>query len=156
MCINYRMNSNKPKNTGILSGLFGFLGKNSSTKNNSTKNNSTKNNNTKNNSTLPAANGVNAPTIKNETSPNQTGGMASVNFGYGPRMQQPSEAVMEWATTAGAPMPSKSEMRNVAHGGYRKTRRNRNKSTGGKRRNRNKTNGGKRRNRNRTKRNRRN
>jgi hypothetical protein len=53
------------------------------------------------------------------------GGMAPVNFGYGPRMQQPSNAVMYWATTAGAPMPPESEMRNVAHGGKRRTHRKR-------------------------------
>ena len=33
---------------------------------------------------------------------------------------QPSEGVMEWATTAGAPTPSAAEMRGVAHGGTRK------------------------------------
>ena len=30
---------------------------------------------------------------------------------------QPSERVMQWATTAGAPMPSAAEMRGVARGG---------------------------------------
>jgi hypothetical protein len=35
---------------------------------------------------------------------------------------QPSQGVMRWATTAGAPMPSAAEMRNVAHGGKRRTR----------------------------------
>jgi hypothetical protein len=51
----------------------------------------------------------------------QTGGVAPVNYRYPPNMQQPSEAVMEWATTADAPTPL-SGMRNVAHGGRRKHR----------------------------------
>ena len=62
--------------------------------------------------------------------------MAPVNFSYGPRMQQPSEEIMEWATTAGAPTPTGPQMRNVAHGGNRRNRTRRNK-TGGVRRNRN-------------------
>lgn len=36
---------------------------------------------------------------------------------------QPSNAIMEWATTAGIPTPAK--MQNVAHGGKRSTRRKR-------------------------------
>ena len=36
---------------------------------------------------------------------------------------QPSEGVMEWATTAGAPTPSAAEMRGVAHGGRRSRKR---------------------------------
>ena len=54
-----------------------------------------------------------------------SGGMAPVNFSYGPRMQQPSERVMQWATTAGVPTPTGPEMRNVAHGGKRRTHRKR-------------------------------
>ena len=54
---------------------------------------------------------------------NQMGGVAPVNFRYPANMQQPSEAVMNWATTAGADMPPANEMRNVAHGGARKTRK---------------------------------
>jgi hypothetical protein len=38
---------------------------------------------------------------------------------------QPSQRVMHWATTAGAATPSAAEMRNVAHGGKRSTRRKR-------------------------------
>ncbi len=49
----------------------------------------------------------------------QSGGVAPVNYRYPPNMQQPSEAVMEWATTADAPTPL-SGMRNVAHGGRRR------------------------------------
>lgn len=49
----------------------------------------------------------------------QEGGVAPVNYRYPGNMQQPSEAVMEWATTAGAPTPL-SGMRNVAHGGRRR------------------------------------
>jgi len=54
-----------------------------------------------------------------------TGGMAPVNFSYGPRMQQPSEKIMQWATTAGVPTPTGPEMRNVAHGGKRRTHKKR-------------------------------
>jgi hypothetical protein len=57
----------------------------------------------------------------------QAGGVlvgAPVNYRYPPNMQQPSEEVMEWATTAGAPTPL-SGMRNVAHGGRRHKRRHR-------------------------------
>jgi hypothetical protein len=61
----------------------------------------------------PVTAGVNAP-IK--------GGAAPVNFRYPANMQQPSEEIMEWATTAGAPTPI-SGMRNVAHGGKRSTHR---------------------------------
>lgn len=49
----------------------------------------------------------------------QSGGVAPVNYRYPPNMQQPSDAVMEWTTTAGAPTPL-SGMRNVAHGGRRR------------------------------------
>lgn len=38
---------------------------------------------------------------------------------------QPSERVMHWATTAGAPTPCAKEMQGVAHGGRRRTRRTR-------------------------------
>ena len=57
--------------------------------------------------------------------PNQMGGMAPVNAQYPSGMQQPSEVVMKWATTAGAPMPPESEMRGVAHGGKRRTHKQR-------------------------------
>lgn len=36
---------------------------------------------------------------------------------------QPSERVMQWATTAGAATPSAGEMQGVAHGGRRTRRR---------------------------------
>jgi hypothetical protein len=52
----------------------------------------------------------------------QAGGVAPTNFRYPANMQQPSEEIMEWATTAGAPTPI-SGMRNVAHGGKRSTRK---------------------------------
>ena len=38
---------------------------------------------------------------------------------------QPSERVMQWATTAGAPTPCAKDMQGVAHGGRRRTRRRR-------------------------------
>lgn len=99
--------------------------------------------------------------------PGQTGGVAPTGYSVPGNQRQPSEQIMEWATTAGAPTPT-SGMRNVAHGGRRnrtrRNRRNRNRSrrnkTGGSRRNRNRSRrnktGGNRRNRNRSRRNRRN
>ena len=68
-----------------------------------------------------------APPVTNPFMPPSTtsGGMAPVNFSYGPRMQQPSERVMQWATTAGVPTPTGPEMRNVAHGGKRRTHKRR-------------------------------
>lgn len=56
------------------------------------------------------------------TSGGMRGGMASVNS-YPSMNAQPSHGVMRWATTAGAAMPSAAEMRNVAHGGKRRTQR---------------------------------
>jgi hypothetical protein len=71
--------------------------------------------------------------------------MAPVNFRYGASMAQPSKAVMDWATTANAPMPPAAEMRNVAHGGKRRTRRSKSRRGGSKRKSyRNKKRGGKR------------
>jgi hypothetical protein len=102
-------------------------------KNNSVKNNIPKNINIKNNtrkSMNVASNSMNVSnTALNQTalspsSPIQSGGMAPVGFQYPPNMRQPSDAVMEWATTAGIPTPL-SGMRNVAHGGKRKTYRKR-------------------------------
>ncbi len=51
----------------------------------------------------------------------QEGGVAPLNFRHG--AQQPSEEVMKWATTAGVPTPVAPQMRGVAHGGKRHTRR---------------------------------
>ena len=48
---------------------------------------------------------------------------ASVTYRTVSANPQPSERVMQWATTAGAPMPSAAEMRGVARGGKRRTRR---------------------------------
>jgi len=59
--------------------------------------------------------------------PNQTGGVAPVNFEYPANMRQPSDKVMEWATTAGLPTPT-TGMRNVAHGGSRKNKSRKNKT----------------------------
>ncbi len=78
---------------------------------------------------MPATAGVNAPT----DAPNQTGGVAPLNFRYPANMQQPSEAVMRWATTAGMPAPA--NMRGVAQGGgKRRTKRRRTKRRSTKRR----------------------
>ena len=120
----------------------------SSTNNSKKANNSGKNTNvpkTLTNNDKPVTAPLNAPTL---------GGAASVN--YRAAHMQPSEAVMDWATTADAPMPSASEMRGVAHGGTRRNRNRRNK-TGGSRRNKNRSRrnktGGNRRNKNRSRRN---
>ena len=51
------------------------------------------------------------------------GGMAPVNYSTVSANPQPSENVMQWSTTAGYPRPSAAEMRNVAHGGRRRTKR---------------------------------
>lgn len=137
MSLKYRM-SNSSNNS---KGLFGALGdaisgatnavtkavagnsKNNTKKNNnSVKNtsNSAKNMNIKKNSVVPVTAGVNAPTQPNSTAP-QAGGVAPLNFRYPANMQQPSERIMQWATTAGMPAPP--DMRGVAHGGKRSTRR---------------------------------
>jgi hypothetical protein len=123
---------------------------NSKKANNSAKNGNVVKTSTNNTNVKPVTAELNAPT---------SGGAASVN--YRSAHMQPSEAVMRWATTADAEMPSAAEMRGVAHGG---TRRNKNRSrrnkTGGTRRNRNRSRrnktGGNRRNKNRSRRNRRN
>ena len=119
-----------------------------STNNSKKANNYGKNTNvpkTLTNNAKPVTAPLNAPTL---------GGAASVN--YRAAHMQPSEAVMDWATTADAPMPSASEMRGVAHGGTRRNRNRRNK-TGGSRRNKNRSRrnktGGNRRNKNRSRRN---
>lgn len=142
MCLKYRMstnNSGSKPSEGFLNkiNVFGLFGNKNSSKNNTAKNGmnviniNSKNNTSKN--VMPASTGV--PTV-----PVTTGGMAPVNFRYGANMQQPSEEVMKWATTAGAPMPPAAMMRNVAHGGSRRNRNRRNKSRkGGSRRNRNKS-----------------
>jgi hypothetical protein len=57
------------------------------------------------------------------------GGMAPIQAGMTLKAYQPSENVMRWATTAGAATPSEAEMRNVAHGGSRRSRRHRRKHT---------------------------
>lgn len=141
MCLNYRMNSTNSKPTTNNGGIFGAIGKAFSNAKNAvvgSKNtkNMTKRNNAKNANVMPASTGV--PSV-----PVTTGGMAPVNFRYGANMQQPSEEVMKWATTAGAPMPPAAMMRNVAHGGRRRTRRNKSRSGGSKRKSyRNKKRGG--------------
>lgn len=56
---------------------------------------------------------------------NQKGGVAPVSYTIPPTQRQPSEQIMEWATTAGASAPSGQQMKNVAYGG---TRRKRNKT----------------------------
>ncbi len=60
--------------------------------------------------------------VKNNTG-NQAGGVAPVGYSTPYNMRQPSEAVMDWTTRADANTPSAAEMRNVAHGGVRKTRK---------------------------------
>jgi hypothetical protein len=134
-------------------------------KNNVPKNN-TKNNAAKANNTAETVNVPKPETVTFGFKPSpQAGGVASVTYNVPDAQRQPSEEIMEWATTAGAPTPT-TGMRNVAHGGARRTRRNRNRrnKTGGSRRNRNRSrrnrtrrnrnkSGGSRRNRNRSRRN---
>ena len=124
--------SNSSKNEGLLStlsfGLFGSKNSNMNTKTN-TKTNTSR---SKNNGVLPVSAGI--PNVKTELNasnspkPNQTGGMAAINFRYPSNMQQPSYEVMRWATTAGVPTPTGSQMRNVAHGGKRRTHKKHRKS----------------------------
>ena len=164
--------SNKSMNSSSNSGgIFGAIGNafkkatnavtgnNKKTINSSNAkkvNNSTKKNNSVRNSSMnakPVTSGINAPvlnfTAANNTAVIKGGFVAPVNFRYPPNMQQPSEEVMEWAMTAGAPTPTGPQMRNVAHGGKRRTHRkrrshrrkstHRRRSYGGKRHRRSKT-----------------
>ena len=103
MCLKYRM--------GVLNNI-------ASTFKSMVPGNNGKN---RNNSAMPVTNPYTPPTSSNANAPNQTGGVAPVNFRYPPNMQQPSDAVMKWATTAGMPAPP--DMRGVARGGKRRTRR---------------------------------
>jgi hypothetical protein len=57
--------------------------------------------------------------VKPVTNPQQ-GGVAPAFYQTPANMRQPSEAVMQWATTAGAKMPMGAQMRNVARGGARR------------------------------------
>lgn len=106
---------------------------------NSKKNNTTAKNNKTNTAAVPVKPVTAGTNIGGGKK--QRGGVASVNYSVPGGQRQPSEAVMQWATTAGAPTPSGSQMRNVAHGGKRrssKRRTHRRKSThrrrsGGKR-----------------------
>lgn len=91
------------------------------------KNNAGPKNNTMKNTITANSKPVNAINSSNQTAPStnsvQNGGMAPVGYQYPPNMRQPSDEIMEWATTAGIPKPI-TGMRNVAHGGgKRKTRR---------------------------------
>ena len=114
---------------------FGNIKKNNSSKNkapvlfgNVKKNNSSKNKAAPNPFATAATNvTVTAPAtpVTNPFNVPIKGGMAPVNFSYGPRMRQPSEEIMQWATTAGIPTPTGPEMRNVAHGGKRRTHKRR-------------------------------
>jgi hypothetical protein len=98
-------------------GLFNWIPGMSST-------NATKKNNASVNSSMKRVNGVVNQGFKQ--TPTQAGGVAPVNFEYPANMRQPSDKVMEWATTAGMPAPL-TGMRNVAHGGARKTHRKKQK-----------------------------
>jgi hypothetical protein len=57
------------------------------------------------------------------------GGVAPYPSGMTLKAYQPSEAVMEWSTTANAARPSEAEMRNVAAGGARRRRHGRKRVT---------------------------
>jgi hypothetical protein len=155
--------SRRYSGAGFLDGLTEAVGNlmPGNKKDNAPKNNSANKVNVGKTNAAPVNNAAAAPKPETVTfgfkpSP-QAGGVASVTYNVPGAQRQPSEEIMEWATTAGAPTPT-TGMRNVAHGGARRTRRNRNK-TGGSRRNRNRSrrnrnkSGGSRRNRNRSRRN---
>jgi hypothetical protein len=114
MCLECRMSgASNTENSGFFSGLGNAFKKAT----NAVLPGKNANNATRKNMVLP----VTAGPRNNSNTFNQTGGMAPVN--YRVANMQPSEAVMKWATTAGADMPSKAEMRGVAHGGRRSRRR---------------------------------
>jgi hypothetical protein len=125
------MNSSQNSNSGFFGAITNVFKKatntlkNSISNSNSNKNmnsrNIKKNNTAKNNSAKNSLNYGFTASPKNTST--QAGGVAPVNFRYSNSMQQPSEKIMEWATTAGLPRPPASEMRGVAHGGKRKTRK---------------------------------
>jgi len=71
----------------------------------------------------------NVPKNSNSTALEQAGGVAPAFYQYPARMQQPSDRIMEWATTADAPTPSASEMRGVAHGGKRRANTHKKRKT---------------------------
>jgi hypothetical protein len=138
MCSKYRMsNSSNSGKSGLLNQLTGMLSTATNAVKSTVAGNSTNNKNTtkKNNaikppsiqrqtaegSALPVTVGVNAPTTAPNSTAPQTGGVAPLNFRYPANMQQPSERVMQWATTAGMPAPP--DMRGVARGGKRSTRK---------------------------------
>lgn len=135
-------NSNSKNSGGLFSALTGAVSAATSAVTNAVKgtvknstNNTKKNttNNTKktnmNTTVKPVTAEVNAPTVNENSMSNSTapmkGGAASVNSSIPYGQRQPTEAVMQWATTAGAPTPTGSQMRNVAHGGKRRTRKRR-------------------------------
>jgi hypothetical protein len=80
---------------------------------------------TKDEATANAPANANANAPKTTGGKKQRGGVASVNYSVPDSQRQPSEAVMRWATTAGAATPTGPQMRNVAHGGKRRTHRKR-------------------------------
>ena len=127
-----------------MNSLTGLFGNSASKKNNANKNK--KNNvtnvgmvenavvanvglNTKNNGHMNAINvAVENVSVKNETKNKnnvvaQEGGVAPAFYQTPLNMRQPSEEVMNWATTSGVATPSANQMRNVAHGGARKQTR---------------------------------
>ena len=62
----------------------------------------------------------------------QNGGVfmgAPVSYSIPPNQRQPTDAIMEWATTAGVPTLSELQMRNVAHGGGTKRVHRKHKGT---------------------------
>jgi hypothetical protein len=140
MFLEYRMSTNSGSNSGFL-GLGELFGKatNAVKKVIPGKNNTHAPNNS---AVKPVTAGTNMPP-SNSTAPSMKGGMASINYRSG--MQQPSEAVMKWATTAGAAMPPAAQMRGVAHGGRRSRRRGGRKTIGRRYRKSKRATGGRRR-----------
>lgn len=127
------VNSNSQERQGFLQGLFSAA-KNATMKATNAvtgnKPNINKNKTPNSNKAVrPVTAGVNVLTNSNKpnnTSP-QTGGVAPTSYSVLPDQRQPSERIMNWATTAGVPTPVGPEMRNVAHGGKRRSHRRRSK-----------------------------
>jgi hypothetical protein len=131
MCLKYRM-SNNSQNPGV----FGAIGNAFSAATTAVTNVVTgpkKNNSNKNSKNtaqvVPVTTGVNISTntlpvtAPNNTAPAQSGGVAPTNYSTPYDQRQPSERIMNWATTAGLPAPTGPEMRNVAYGGKRSTKK---------------------------------
>jgi len=116
-------NSTNTNSSNVVNSTTKTVSGKNSTNSNSKNTNSNKTNNSK--TVMPVTSGMNAPIINSandQTAPKIiSGGAVSVNYSIPNNQRQPSEDIMEYATTADAEMPS--EMKNVVHGGKRRTHR---------------------------------